>query len=264
MLIDVHVHFFSERSSRPDWQEYNSRRLEYGSRMGIDVHVASILGSWGRNSPTYFPSVEDLRHANEKMLEIQRAHPEKVFGYCLLNPNYPEVSLKEAEARLGEGMVGLKLLASRRATDPLIDPIAEFAAQAGKPILHHIWQHRQRDWPGQEASDALELCELAGRHPGTSFILAHIGGGGDWQHTVRAVRNVPNVWVDLSGSGLDGGMLEAVLDAVPPSRILWGTDLTMDTGWAKLRYLESLELDRDALESIRWKNAARLFGLRVP
>ena len=54
-----------------------------------------------------------------------------------------------------------KLAASRRATDPLLDPICDLAAQRGVPVLHHIWQHRRHDWPGQEASDGAELCALA-------------------------------------------------------------------------------------------------------
>src|SRR2546422_4169225 len=56
------------------------------------------------------------------------------------------------------------------------------------PVLHHVWQHRRRDWPGQEASDAVELCALAARHPDVRFILAHIDGGGDWQHSLAADR----------------------------------------------------------------------------
>jgi len=90
------------------------------------------------------------------------------------------------------------------------------------------------------------------------FILAHIGGGGDWQHSLAALARIPNVAVDLSGSGVDGGMLESCLAAVGVERLVWGTDLTMDTGWAKLRYLERLLAPKE-LELVRWKNAARLF-----
>jgi hypothetical protein len=64
--------------------------------------------------------------------------------------------------------------------------------------------------------------------------------------------------VDLSGSGVDGGMLEACLAAAGTERLLWGCDLTMDTGWAKLRYLERLLAPAD-LELVRWRNAARIF-----
>ena len=155
-------------------------------------------------------------------------------------------------------MIGIKLAASRRANDPLLDPICEVAAHRGVPVLHHIWQHRRRDYPGQEASDALELAELAVRHPEVNFILAHIAGGGDWTYSLPALRDIPNVLVDLSGSGVDGGMLEACVDAVGVERLLWGCDLTIDTGWAKLRYLEAI-LAPPELELVRWRNATRIF-----
>ena len=70
--------------------------------------------------------------------------------------------------------------------------------------------------------------------------LSPISGGRGLEHSLRAVRPRPNLLVDLSGSGVDGGMLEACLDAVGAERLLWGCDLTMGTGWAKLRYLEHL------------------------
>jgi predicted TIM-barrel fold metal-dependent hydrolase len=124
--------------------------------------------------------------------------------------------------------------------------------------LHHTWQGRRRDWPGQEASDGLELCELAKRHQQVNFILAHVGGGGDWRHTLAVVRPHRNVFLDLSGSGVDGGMLEACLAAAGADRLLWGSDMTMETGWAKLRYLARL-LPAADLDLVAWKNAARIF-----
>jgi len=125
-------------------------------------------------------------------------------------------------------------------------------------VLHHIWQHRRHDWPGQEASDAVELCALAARHPQVNFILAHIGGGGDWRHSLHALVRHNNVFVDLSGSGVDGGMLEACVAGVGAERLLWGSDITMCTGLAKLRYLTHL-LAPAELELVKWKNAGRIF-----
>ena len=258
MLIDVHAHFLHDRTPRADWQARNASRLRAGDRVGITYHVASILGSWGATSPTYFPSVPDLRHANDWLLEFERRHPARVRGYVAVNPNYTGAALAEIERCLDAGMVGVKLAASRRADDPLLDPVCHLAAKRGVPVLHHIWQHRRRDWPGQEASDAVELGTLARRHPDVSFLLAHIGGGGDWLHSLPAVRTIPNIYVDLSGSGVDGGMLEACIEAVGVERLLWGCDLTIETGWAKLRYLEHL-LPPAELERVRWRNAAAIF-----
>lgn len=258
MLIDVHAHFLHDRSPRADWQERNASRMRAGERVGITVHVASILGSWGATSPIYFPSPSDIEYGNDFLLRFQEAYPDRVRGYVVVNPNFTDHALKELGRCLDAGMIGVKLAASRRADDRLLDPVCHMAGQRGVPVLHHIWQHRRRDYPGQEASDAAELGVLALRHPNVHFLLAHIGGGGDWIHSLAAVRRVPNVMVDLSGSGVDGGMLEACIDAVGVDRLLWGCDLTIDTGWAKLRYLEHL-LSAPDLELVRWRNAARIF-----
>ena len=258
MLIDVHAHFYHAASPRADWRERNASRLNAGEKIGVSFHVASILGSWGRTSPVYFPSAADATAGNDAMLALVREHPDRIRGYVTVNPNYTAHATAEIDRAAKLGAVGLKLAASRRATDPLLDPVIAAAERHGFPVLHHIWQHRRHDWPGQEASDAVELCALAARHPQVNFILAHIGGGGDWRHSLRALVRHHNVLVDLSGSGVDGGMLEACIAGVGVERLLWGSDITMCTGLAKLRYLTHLLSPAD-LELVKWKNAARIF-----
>ncbi|HJU72336.1 MAG TPA: amidohydrolase family protein [Gemmatimonadaceae bacterium] len=257
-LIDVHAHFYYAGCSRADWNELNEARLRAGRAIGISCHVASILGSYGRFSPMYFQSPADTVTANDAMLALQRAHGPLIRSYVAVNPNDPG-ALAEIARCVALGAIGIKLAAARRADDPLVDPLAAYAAEHKLPILHHIWQHRRRFWPNQDASDGAELARLAQRHRGASFILAHIGGGGDYRHTFAAVRDVPNVYLDLSGSGVDRGMLDGALEAVGPGRLLWGADLTLCTGLAKLWALETIGLASGELEAIRWRNAARIF-----
>jgi len=258
MLIDVHAHFYQPAGARADWAERNASRLRAGEQIGITRHVASILGTWGRRSPTYFPSPVDVGSGNDALLALIREHPARISGYACVNPNYTAHALAEITRCLDAGMIGVKLAASRRANDPLLDPICQAARDRGVPVLHHIWQHRRTEWSGQEASDAVELAQLARRHPTVRFLLAHIGGGGDWLHSLHAIRDVDNILVDLSGSGVDYGMLEACIATVGTERLLWGCDITICTGWAKLRYLERL-LSLDDIERVRWRNAAAIF-----
>ncbi len=258
MLIDVHAHFHTSRSPRADWRRVNESRIRAGEKIGITAHVASILGTWGATSPTYFPSPGDASDANAAMLALCREYDGLVFGYCVVNPNYGQHALDEIDRRVDQGMIGVKLAASRRANDPLLDPVVSLAAERGVPVLHHVWQRRRRDWPGQEASDASELAELAARHPNARLILAHLGGGGDWGHTLRVVEDVPNIFVDLSGSGVDPDMLHAAVNRVGCSRLLWGADITLDTGWAKLRYLNNV-VSAAELRQIAYLNAASVF-----
>jgi predicted TIM-barrel fold metal-dependent hydrolase len=258
-LIDVHAHFHHAGTGRSDWADVNAARLRAGDRIGITYHAASILGTWGFSSPTYFPSPDDVTLGNDAMLDLCAREPNRVRMFTTVNPNYTGHACAEIERCTSRGAIGIKLLASRRADYRLLDPIAALAAEQRLPVLHHVWQHRTREWPSQEISDGADLARLAARHPRASFILAHIGGGGDYAHTFAAVRDVPNVFPDLSGSGVDRGMLDAAVEALGAERLLWGSDLTMCTGLAKLRALEVIGLGNDEIEAIRWKNSARLF-----
>ncbi len=258
-LIDIHAHFFHAGCGRADWEAVNEARFRAGERIGIGCHVASILGSWGHNSPTYFPSPSDVSLGNDAMIALQQLEGHRVRGYAVVNPNHTSHALAEIERCMVRGLVGVKLLASRRADDPLLDPLLDMAAEHGLPVLHHIWQHRTRSWPNQDISDGADLGRLAGRHPTVPCILAHIGGGGDYAHTFAAVADIPNVYLDVSGSGVDRGMLDDALVAVGPQRLLWGADVTLETGLAKLWALEVIGLDDDALAAIRWRNAMSIF-----
>lgn len=258
-LIDVHAHFYHAGAGRSDWRDVNDARFRAGERIGITYHVASVLGTYGYASPTYFPSPTDVTIGNDVMLDIAEREERRVRMYVTVNPNYTDHAIREIERCAARGAIGVKLLASRRADDPLLDPIAELAAEHGFPVLHHIWQHRRREWPSQEISDGADLARLAARHPKAAFILAHIGGGGDYAHTFPAVLDTPNVYPDLSGSGVDRGMLDDAVAALGAQRLLWACDLTMETGLAKLRALDHLGLSEDDLADIRWRNAARLF-----
>jgi predicted TIM-barrel fold metal-dependent hydrolase len=258
-LIDVHAHFYQEGCGRPNWRELNAARLDAGDRIGVTWHVGSILGRWGATSPTYFQSPGDTVAGNDAMLSVQAAQPGRVRTWAAVNPNDSAFAIGELERCRRRGAVGIKLAAARRAHDPLLDPIMQYAAQHHLPILHHAWQRRPSHVAGQDPSDAIDLCRLASRHPRIAILLAHIGGGGDWTHTLAAVRDVPNVYLDLSGSGVDRGMLDQALTAVGPARLVWGADLTLDTGLAKLWALDAIGLTSPDRDAIRWKNAAAIF-----
>src|ERR1044072_4131118 len=133
MLIDVHAHFYHQKTPRADWRERNDSRLTAGKKMGITAHIASILGTFGFTSPTYFPSPPDVTVGNDAMLALQRVHPDRIRAYVCVNPNSPAPAGAEIVRCLDAGMIGIKLAASRRADDPLLDPIAALARERRVP-----------------------------------------------------------------------------------------------------------------------------------
>ncbi|HET9012708.1 MAG TPA: hypothetical protein VFN38_12875, partial [Gemmatimonadaceae bacterium] len=92
-LIDVHAHFAHAGCGRADWRELNAARMRAGRRIGITCHVASILGSWGHSSPTYFASPADVARGNDAQYEITGAEPHRVRAYVHVNPNHPDHAL---------------------------------------------------------------------------------------------------------------------------------------------------------------------------
>ena len=127
---------------------------------------SSAPGGAGRRRTS--PRRRTRRSATTRCWPSRRATADRVRWYVAVNPNDTRYALAEIDRCVAAGAIGVKLAAARRADDPLLDPIAERAAAGGLPILHHIWQHRRRHWPSQDASDGADLARLAARHPTAS------------------------------------------------------------------------------------------------
>ena len=113
-LIDVHAHFYHQRSPRGDWPAVNLARIRAGERIGISWHVASVLGTWGHTSPTYFPSPDDVTFGNDVMLGVARALPDRVRAYATVNPNFPSHAIAEIARCVDAGAIGEAAAGERR------------------------------------------------------------------------------------------------------------------------------------------------------
>ena len=157
-----------------------------------------------------------------------------------VNPNHTDHALGEIERCVAAGAIGVKLLASRRADDPLLDPIAELAASMGCPCFTTSGSivgasGRRRRSPMARISRA-----SPGRHPKPHASFSRTSAAAaTTAHVPGVVEDSRTCHPDLSGSGVDRGMLDDAIGALGSSRLLWGSDLTMCTGLAKLRALES-------------------------
>ena len=186
VLIDVHAHFLHDRTPRADWRERNASRLRAGERVGITIHVASILGSWGLTSPDLLPFARRLplrqRLPAAAPARAPRPDPRVRRRQSQL---HRRTRWPRSSAASTPGMIGIKLAASRRANDPLLDPICRAGRRAGRagaaphlaappprlPGAGGLRRRRARpSWP-----PGIRRCR---------FLLAHIGGGGDWLHSL--------------------------------------------------------------------------------
>jgi len=256
MLIDIHAHLQDESNECNKSKEWNEKQIYYVKKAGITQIWASVLGSWGADSPVYLPSLKDMIRGNRAIFTIQQKHPGFIKGYCYINPVFGSKSLDELRYCIEDlGMIGMKLGASCNAASPVLYPFIEKCIDYDVPILHHVYQRKLGDIPGQEASDAEDIASLAAKFPEAKLILAHIGGGGDWEFTLKAVKPFSNIYVDISGSGCDDGMLQRAYTELGALRLLFGTDLNLCSALAKL---EGLNIPRKEKELIGYKNALAL------
>jgi len=108
VLVDAHAHFLHAGAGRADWKDVNAARFRAGDKMGVTFHVASILGTYGFSSPTYFPSPADVSAGNDAMIALLKAEPSRVRMMAVVNPNYADHALAELERCRKAGAIGIK------------------------------------------------------------------------------------------------------------------------------------------------------------
>ncbi len=214
MIWDLHCHF--SNFDAVTVEENMVWMLATGDRLGIEKYC--IYLGFDR---AYDPTPQQLVDANDAVLRALDHWRDRAFGFVYLNPNHLELSLKEFDRCVRDGpMVGVKLWVAKRCTEPELDPIVERAAALNAVIFQHTWAKTTGNLPGE--SSPQDLAELAARHPSTPIICGHTGG--DWEIGVRAVRNLPNVWIDLAGSDPTAGFTEMAVRELGAERVLYGSD----------------------------------------
>lgn len=236
-VIDAHDHL--QHRSRHDWQEADRKLIDAADKLGIDQLCCSILPPQRPATP------ESFRECNQWMAEGMRRFPGRVHGYCFVNPGYGKEALEEIRRRVEQGgFIGVKLYNDYRASEPVVFPIVELAIQLRVPVLHHANHSIWLPAPQPRISDGGHLAELARRYPEAMLICAHISGGGDWEWTIKALRNAPSVFLDTSGSAVDDGVIEMAAAVLGPERLLFGCDLSLTASVGRMRGAELSEQDK--------------------
>ncbi len=253
--IDVHTHIGLGTDPYPPAkvEAYLARAAE----LGIAVSWISRPFT-GVGLATAAPEVMTL--GNRLVAEEVARHPRELRGYVFAHAGHRDWSIAEMDRWLDRpGMIGVKLYHQYLFDDPILVPIVEAAARRGAVILLH--QGKATDDATRASqpliSDGTHIARLAARVPEARLLCGHIGGGGDWEWTVKALRASPSVCVDTSGSVVDAGMVEFAVRALGVERVLFATDLSLEEGIGKV---QGAELTEDERAAIFRGNALRLLG----
>ncbi|MEE2657572.1 MAG: amidohydrolase family protein [Candidatus Latescibacterota bacterium] len=250
--IDCHMHV---NGAGVEWGwDHNDRIIEAADALGIDQLVVSIPIMRG------MPSFPTVRACNDAVIDCMRRYAGRILGYCYVVPGHRE-SIAEIDRCLDVGMVGIKLYNQYKIWDPAVHPVLEKAIAEAVPVLEHAGHPTTREFWDQQPkmSDAADFVHAAELYPECMLIEAHIGGGGDWEWSIRQLRNAPSVYLDTSGSIIDEGMVEMCVAELGADRILFATDMTMEGGVGKVL---GADLNVAVKEKLFWRNFQKILDRR--
>ena len=232
--------------------------IDAADRLEIDQLACSIPITGGRRA-----TPEEVRECNDLVRDAMRRFPGRILGYCFLDPGHGRAALDELDrCVVRDGFIGVKLYNQYKINDPVVFPIIERTIELDVPILSHAGRLiRPQDIAEQPlCSHAADFVDVGRRFPEAMIIHGHIAGGGDWQWSLRVLRDVPpSVYLDTSGSVMDAGLLERCVTEFGDERLLFATDMTMEGNVARVRDADITDAQR---ERIFHRNFERVLGRR--
>lgn len=252
MICDIHVHIGRHLPAFAPGGDAVADLVARARLHGISRQCISSLGNTGYLAD---PSPDEVRAANDHVLEAMAAHPGTLFGFCYVNPRHGAGALEEIQRCVVRGgMAGIKLWISCKATDPRVDPIVECAADLGVPVLQHAWLKTVGQM--EHESTPADVAEMGRRHPRATIIMAHLTGAG--YRGILDVAPVPNICVDTSGGDPETGVLEYAVAQLGAGRILFGSDAPGRSYGVQLGKVLGARLSREEQDLILWGNARRI------
>lgn len=241
MIIDIHTHIWGNRASDCEHQLLKAIEL-----YGIDRIYVSGLQS-------FYSDEEEVAHLNACVADLMRRHPKQMGGAVYVNPNNKNTLYTIQKATQEQGFEMIKLWVATLADDPAVDPIMEYAAENGIPVLMHAIRDSIRQF--STCSTGSHIANIARRHPTAKILMAHFGGM--CHDGIPAIRDLKNVWCDMSGPGFHAEELDYVVEQLGSQRVLFGSDMPGPyiTNYGQVMGANLTPLQQ---EQILYKNALKL------
>ncbi|MHB8765329.1 MAG: amidohydrolase family protein [Deferrisomatales bacterium] len=246
MVLDAHTHIFPpEVCTRRDayFDGEGDFRLLYGhpnARLVGAGELVHYLDEAGIDAACAFAfpwnSLDTTRLANDYVLSSAARFPGRIVPFACVNPLAGPGALAEAERCLAAGARGVGEVATYGAglgpgVRAALGPLAELCREAGVPLLLHTNEPVGHDYPGKSRMEPSEVYALVAAHPGTTWILAHWGGGLFVYHLLKkeAPEVLRNVYYDTSAGPYlyRPDAYRRLIDIAGADRLVFGSDFPL-------------------------------------
>jgi len=227
---------------------------------GIDVSVALNIG---------WRSHELCLETNDYIMEAIARYPNRLVGFCAVQPLDSEKALVELERCVRGGVKGIGELRCDTqgfdlADEVIMRPIAQVAMEYHLVLLTHSSEPVGHSYPGKGAITPDILYRFIQNFPDLSIVCAHWGGGLPFYALMPEVsRALSNVYFDTAASPFlyQDAIFEHMLGIVGADKILFGSDHPLIAQDRIVKSIRSLKLPAEAESMILGGNAERILAL---
>ena len=246
-IIDMHAHIWMW-----DVEATTERLIKTIETYGVSKTFVSTLS-------TAYPDSTMVEKMNNETHSLMKRYPQYIEGYVYVSPEHPNAPDVVKKGIEEQGMCGVKVWVSEKCDSEKMNPIAEKIIDYNVPVLIHALKKSQfAGVPTENTSE--EIRRLALRYPELKIIMAHVDG--NCYHGVPNVRDLKNVYVDISGRGNREGELEYMVENLGEDRVLFGTDLSEASFCAPYSTVVSAQLPDSVKQKILCDNTLRVFDTK--
>lgn len=243
MIIDIHAHGCIRGG---DIENSEKRLLQAVEKYNIaKVYISNLMA--------IYPTKEQVDEGNLLASKFMKKNPETIGGFVYISHEHDNAVDVLKRGIEDQGFEGVKIWVSEKCDSHLMDKVAEKTIEYGVPMLIHCF-HKSRNQLEKE-SVGKNIANLAKRFPELKIIMAHLGG--NCYNGIPMIKDLKNVWVDLSCSMFHGDYLDYTIENIGAERVLFGTDMCGPflNNVGKVLHANLTEEER---ELIFYKNAVKI------
>lgn len=279
MIIDFHTHIFAPRinENRSNYIDrdpcfaalYSDKKaklataeelIESMDRDGVDISVVVNIG-WS--------SHELCVETNDYILESISRYPDRLVGFCAVQPNSTNETLKEIERCVKGGAKGIGELRPDTQQIDLNDervtgPFAEALVKHSLILLVHTSEPAGHRYPGKGTVTPDILYPFIATCPDITVVCAHWGGGLPFYELMPEVENaLKNTYYDTAASPFlySPRIYKQVSQLVGIDKILFGSDYPLLSQERLIKEIRASDLSEGEKGLVLSGNARNLLHL---
>ncbi len=281
MIIDFHTHVFSPQVKKDRNKYIDSDpcfAILYSNAKAKLATADELIASMDKDGVdisvivnTGWTTHELCVETNDYILESIARYPERLVGFCVVQPNSCEAALAEIERCAQAGIRGVGEMRPDMQLFDLDDetimtPLVEVLTKYKLILLTHASEPVGHNYPGKGSITPDMLYPFITRFPDLTIVCAHWGGGLPFYALMPEVKQVlDNVFFDTAASPFlySPQVYSQVVQLVGGGKVLFGSDYPLLEQGRLLNEIRSLNLPEETRDLILSGNAQKLLGVKA-